>query len=175
MPIAAHDREFVPLAEAARALGETPENTRLRLLRKELVGEQRGKGRRWHVEAESLARLVDLRPARASVDRRIDQLTAEMREIAAEVEHLRTRAGTAEELHTVRRERDRYRAEASTMREAAIRANAAQRAAAKGFRDVLDALDYQADALTELLGPRSPEEFGDPTGATPDRHGPVGG
>jgi chromosome segregation ATPase len=153
--------EFVPLKIAAAALGESTENTRLRAKRGALVAKQRGRRNEWFIESKSLAKLLGDLGRTPRTAPAIDELAAEVRLLAAEVEALKGRASTSDdEVQSLRLERDRYRAEASTMRETAIRANAAQRAAAAGFRQVLEALEEQANALTELLGPRSPSEFG---------------
>jgi chromosome segregation ATPase len=153
-------KTWVPLKLAAEQLGENVETTRLRLVHRQLKGEKRG--RRWFVEPQALAKEVAERGGTRSPLARIDSLEANVGALAAEVERLgvefaelRDRPNDPTlELEVLRRERDRYRAEASTLREAAIRANAGQRSIAAGFRKVLDAVDENADALTELLGPR---------------------
>jgi chromosome segregation ATPase len=152
------DAVFVPLKEAARQLGETRERTRQRLIDRQLVGEQRGKKRLWFVDAKSLATVLEALGRVANDD--LAALAAEVKRLASEIAALKAaQSPSDQELGRLRGERDRYRAEAATMREAAIHANAAQRAAVESFRRLLDALEEQADAVTELLGPRSPEDL----------------
>ena len=133
-------------------------------------GEQRGPGRRWFIEPESLAELVVARGGATNADARIESLETKINSLTSELQHLRRELealradpsdpASASGFEVLRRERDHYRAEASTLREAAIRANAGQRLLAEGFRKVLDAIEENADALSETLGPRSPDDVG---------------
>jgi hypothetical protein len=56
-------------------------------------------------------------------------------------------------------ERDRYRSDAIAAREAALRLNAAAAEARAAAGSLLNALDAQADALTQLLTPGSPADL----------------
>jgi hypothetical protein len=61
-------------------------------------------------------------------------------------------------IRAIEADRDRYRADATTSREAALRVNAA----AKDLREVvgrlLGVLDEQSEALTQLLAPATPAD-----------------
>lgn len=168
--------DWVSLKQAAQQLDENAETTRLRIGRGELRGEQRGRGGRWFVEPQSLANLVSARggsqrpEARiGSLESKIDQLTSAVEQLRSDMQGLRSDPIEQRvDLETLARERDRYRAEASTLREAAIRANAGQRSMAEGFRKVLDAVDENANALSELLGPQSPADVGSHSGVEAD-------
>lgn len=100
------------------------------------------------------------------LEAKVDSLESTVRRLSA---HFDAVGGEPSESETVRQERDRYRAEASALREAAIRANAAQRSMADGFRRVLDAVEENADAMTEVLGPRSVSDLLDYAGPVAER------
>lgn len=159
-------KNWIPLKQAAQQLGENAETTRLRAVGRELVAEQRGRGRQWFIESQSLASLVSTRDGSQAPDARLDRLESKIDLLASGVEQLRAdvegvrgdRTDEGVNLDALGQERDRYRAEASTFREAAIRANAGQRAIVEGFRKVLDAVEENANALSELLGPQSPND-----------------
>jgi hypothetical protein len=158
---------WIALARAAEQLGENAETTRLRIGRRELKGEKRGRAGRWFIEPQSLARLVAARGGSRTADARfdllesrVDSLTTAVQELIARIQTLPSApADRTLEMGMLSRQRDRFRAEASTFREAAMRANASQRSMAAAFRLVLDALDENADALTEMLGPRDLDDL----------------
>jgi hypothetical protein len=62
-------------------------------------------------------------------------------------------------LAAIEDERDRYRAEAAAAKEVALRVNAAAREAGEGTRKLLEALELQADALSQFLAPGSPADL----------------
>jgi hypothetical protein len=59
----------------------------------------------------------------------------------------------------ISRERDRYRADAAAAREAVLRLAGVNRDAVGAARQLLDALDAQADAIAQLVGPGSPQDL----------------
>ena len=54
---------------------------------------------------------------------------------------------------------DRYRADAATSREAALRVNAAAKDLREVVRRLLGVLDEQSEALTQLLAPATPADI----------------
>lgn len=85
--------EFVPLKNAAALVGESAENTRLRLKNGRLAGEQRGGRKEWFVESKSLAKLLQDLGRRPSATAGIDELAAEVRRLAAAVDALKAQGG----------------------------------------------------------------------------------
>jgi hypothetical protein len=152
---------FVALKDAARLLGESTENTRLRLKSGILSGEQRGRQRRWFVDSNALATLARVLGRGPGALLTLGDLAEQLRLLRADVDAL-MRAPSAEgrDLERVEHERDTYRAEASTMREIAARTNAAQHASISAFRQILEALEEQSAALGEAIGPRTPGDLG---------------
>jgi hypothetical protein len=117
-----------------------------------LAGHKDARGR-WRIIEAGLP--VDL-PApvdQATLARRVDQL-------AKDIEAIRTeRADQAELMAAIARERDAYRAEASTARDVALRINASARDARTALRMLIDALDNQGEAVSQLLLPGSPADL----------------
>lgn len=152
--------EFVSAAEAARMLGVSSETIRKRLADGKLSGQRDAMGS-WRVERASaeawLAKFGQKKRPRLGDH---SALAAEVGRLAEAVDRLE-RDGTqsSEHLAAVTRERDRYRADASTMRETALQLNAAAQEANGALRQVLAILERQSAALGELLAPGSPQDL----------------
>jgi hypothetical protein len=83
-----------------------------------------------------------------------------LKEITVAVERLAARESAFEQLvEALQRERDRFRAEAASAKEAALRVNAAARDTDKAVRGLLEVLEAQADALTQLLAPSTADDL----------------
>jgi hypothetical protein len=88
------------------------------------------------------------------------ELAAEVQRLADAVRRLEGRErDPSGHLDALTRERDRYRADAATMREAALRLNALAGDACGAMRQTLEMLDQQRDALAQLLSPGSPQDL----------------
>jgi hypothetical protein len=136
------------------------ERTRKLIETGRLVGEQRGGRNQWFIDPQSLANEIAERGGPWETD--VDRLAAEVRGLVGRVVALEGSDLAGSSGARTAAARDQYRAEASTMREVAIRANAAQRAAIAGFRQMLEAMDEQTNLVSELLGPRTPADFDAP-------------
>lgn len=154
--------DWVPLSVAASTLRLGVERTRKLLADGPLLGEQRGGRNQWFVDPQSLAK--ELAERGGPWESELDRLIAEVHGLVGRVVALEASEWPSSAGARTAAERDHYRAEASTMREVAIRANAAQRAAIAGFRQMLEAMDEQANLVSELLGPRTPADLHAPTG-----------
>ncbi|HUX86329.1 MAG TPA: hypothetical protein VMW65_04955, partial [Chloroflexota bacterium] len=61
-------------------------------------------------------------------------------------------------VRAIEADRDRYRADAATSREAALRVNAAARDLRDVVQRLVGVLDEQSEALTQLLAPATPAD-----------------
>jgi len=150
--------DWIALKAAATKLRLGAEMTRKLAKNGQLVGEQRGGRNQWFIDPQSLANEIAERGG--PWEGEVEKLADEVRRLVGKVAALET-AGTGDP-HEARAasQRDQYRAEAATMREVAIRANAAHRAAVGGFRQMLEAMEEQTNLVSELLGPRTPVDLG---------------
>ena len=140
----------ISVSEAAELLGLSPQAVRDRVKNGGLGGEK--KGRYWYVNHADV--LSAPRPKRRSVSlHTIQEEIAELRERETERDQ-----GFRQILDVVERERDRYRAEAATAKEAALRVNAAASELRDAVFSLLQNTEQQSAALTQLLAPLTPEE-----------------
>lgn len=141
--------------EAATLLRVTPQTVRNWLANGKLQGVQEGPKRVWRVTEESVEAVRStttgtVLAAPLGGDPAVRQL----------LEQLLDRETSAERaLAAVERERDRYRADAATVREAALRVNGAAEELRRVIPGLLSVLDEQAGALAQLLGPTTPDEL----------------
>lgn len=147
--------DHIPAAQAAQQLRVTPQTVRNWLRDGQLEGAKRGT--RWFVERTSIElRELDAggpQTAGREIEDRLD-------EIAISVERLLSQESQSSQLlAAVERERDRYRAEAATSKEAALRVNAAAAEIDGAVRRLLKVLELQSGALEQLLAPSSPQDL----------------
>lgn len=145
------------VSQAASALGVSTETIRKWLKNGLLTGELATTGGRWRVDTASVHERIANFGQKSSRADDIAALSAKIEQIARDVDRLA--ADPSGDLETVTKERDKYRAEASTMRETALRLNAAAREVNGAVRQTLDVLEFQSEALSELLGPGSPQDI----------------
>jgi excisionase family DNA binding protein len=152
-----HDVTELRVSDAARRLSVTSQAVRDWIHAGHLPA--RKEGRLWLVREQDVDRLAAGRAAsqpRASTAGVEDRL----RELTEAVALLNEReAASAALVEALARERDRFRADAAASREAALRVNAAAREIDRAVRGLLDVLELQSDALTQLLAPASPEDL----------------
>lgn len=142
------------VTEAARELSVTPQTIRNWIRAERLEGKK--VGRAWVVSAAAVQREAQRAPRRERSGSTERQLAA----LVAAVERLEARSTTSEELlELTRRERDHFRADAATAREAALRVNAAAGEINAAVRHLLSILELQSDALTQLLAPATPGDL----------------
>jgi transposase-like protein len=143
------------VSEVARRLGVTSQAVRDWIRSGQIVA--RKSDRIWIVDGNSVecfaATRRDLKLAPARVEDRLRELTEAVAQLSAR------EAASAQLLRAVERERDRFRAEAAASKEAALRVNSAAREVDQAVRHLLEVLELQADALTQLLAPSSPEDL----------------
>jgi predicted DNA-binding protein (UPF0251 family) len=143
---------------AAAQVGVSTQTIRNWLRSSKLRGYQDDQGR-WQVELASLHG-QRTKPARESGEPPVDDLRREIQQIAAAVNALKLSEATSLRLvDSLERERDRYRAEASAAREAALSLVAAAREVDGAVRQTLRVLELQAEALVQLLAPGSPGDL----------------
>jgi excisionase family DNA binding protein len=144
------------VTQVARRLSVTQQAVRDWIRAGELAA--RKHGRIWLVDARDLERFAGTRPARQQPAS--DSVGDQLRELTEAVAQLGEReAASARLVEALERERDRFRAEAAASKEAALRVNAAAQEIDKAVRRLLEVLELQADALTQLLAPSSPDDL----------------
>lgn len=163
MPTAAPSGpEFITVTQAAQALEVSGETVRKRLASGDLKGE-RQTNRRWRVAKTSVdATLAKIGKKNFLPVGDAASLAAELQRLSEKVDQLEEHVRESDrELERVRAERDRYRSDASTLRATALHVQATANDAAGALRTVLASLeDAQAQALSAMLAPGSPQELG---------------
>jgi hypothetical protein len=144
----------------------TPQTVRNWIAGQRLAGWKQGNA--WVVDAASLEECAATRPAAAPPGSNPADVEEQLRELTAAVDRLAAReSDSALLLEAIRRERDRFRAEAASAKAAALRVNAAARETDKAVRQLLDVMEAQADALTQLLAPSTAADLMDNYGESP--------
>jgi hypothetical protein len=159
--------KYLTVAAAAGRLGVSDQTVRNRLRSGPLRGRQDASGY-WQVEAASVEEYRAAHPsAFADADLADSDVASRLEELGVKVDALLARdAATADlvaslqrERAALARERDHYRADAAAAKAAALDVNAAARGLDASVRPMLDVLERQRDALTQLLAPGSPEDL----------------
>lgn len=141
--------------EAAALLRVQPQTIRNWLASRKLEGRQEGPKRVWRVSRRSVETLTP-----AATGTSLSVSIASDPGVRQMLEQLIARETSAERvLAAVERERDRYRADAAAVREAALRVNGAAQELRRVIPSLLGVLDEQSDALVQLLGPMTPDEL----------------
>jgi Helix-turn-helix domain len=148
---------MISATDAAEALGVGQERARQLARSGELAGSIRGDDGCWRIPLASVearvaarGRRVAMRPVSAEDSAR---LTSAVQELTRRYE-----ASSAGQ-DAIERERDRYRSDAASIREAALRLNAAAQDVYDGVTSLLNALRGQSEALVQLIAPASPAEL----------------
>lgn len=144
----------VGTGEAAHRLGITQQAVRDRLRAGTLTG--RSEGRAWRVDVASLPTEGTRATPEATLDalvRRLDRIEERLGVLAAVQE------AAKESQEALVRERDRHHADAAAAREAALQLTGVTRDAVGASRQLLEALERQADAIAQLVGPGSPGDL----------------
>lgn len=140
-------------SEAATRLELTPQAVRDRIRAGSLAGRKDEHGR-WRVRADAVP------PPRALVSNDLSALTIRVEELERQLSTiLAAQAGDAGRVERLSAERDRFRSDAAAAREAAARLNIALAEVRATARSLLNALDAQSEALTQLLAPGSPADL----------------
>jgi hypothetical protein len=142
----------IGVTEAAARLGLTPQAVRDRIRAGVLPGGKDERGR-WRMPTAAVPSTPSAPPGTAAIVARLEQLSAEVSVLRD------AQARDARLVDEVSAQRDRYRADAASAREVALRLNVAVAEIRASARSLLDALDAQSDALTELLAPGSPADL----------------
>ena len=148
-------QDAVPVRVAAERLAVTGQTVRNMIRRGDLRG--RKEGRRWLVDGDDVERLAQEQPGSRREPPAAPPTVGELAEAVAEL--LRREAAASKLVTALERERDRFRADAAAAREAALRVNAVARETDQAVRHLLEVLELQSDALTQLLAPGSPEDL----------------
>jgi excisionase family DNA binding protein len=139
----------IGITEAAERLGLTTQAVRNRIRAGTLPGTKDERGR-WRIPSGAVPRAPLTAVIPDSLD---DRVAALERELGA------LREAQAHREADLQNERDRHRADAVAAREVALHLNAAVAEARAAAQSLLNALDAQADALTQLLTPGSPADL----------------
>jgi hypothetical protein len=151
----------VGIRTAATELGLSPQTIRNRIKAGQLDA-SKGPTGRWEIASASLDGYIAAygrgRQAKeANPDR---EVMHRLDELATSIDLLRKGHGASVGLlEAIERERDRYRAEAASAREAALRVVAAARDTYAAIEQLLPVLREQNDALAQLLAPGSPQDL----------------
>jgi hypothetical protein len=92
-------------------------------------------------------------PTLAGITERLAEIERRMSSMAA------AQDAAAASVDAIARERDRYRADAASAREAALHLASGTRDAVGAARQLLDALDAHAEAIAQLVRPGSPQDL----------------
>lgn len=119
-------------------------------------GIQTGPRQIWRVSAPSLQSFLGQRGKSPRADA-LSQTQSAVAKLISAVAELRDGGGASPALvASLERERDRFRAEAAAVREAALLVNSASRELYGAVRSMLEVMRQQGDALEQLLAPASP-------------------
>lgn len=153
------DEARVGVAQAAEELGLSSQRVRDLIRAGKLEACKRSNGR-WLIDATSFRSYLasgdaqkPRRPTHREIARRLNELSAA---VTALVESDRTSVSL---LDAVERERDRYRADAAAVREAALRLLASAEDTQNAVVTLLNVMRTQGDALAQLLAPGSPQDL----------------
>jgi excisionase family DNA binding protein len=150
---------LIRVSRVADHLRLSPQGVRDLIRAKKLRG-CKDPGGRWLVEASSVTEYLERYGRKKGGD--LGQLGVERRldELARSIDSLREAGAlSARLLAATERERDRYRADAATAREAALRLVAASQETNSAASELLGGLQRQQDALIQLLAPASPADL----------------
>lgn len=153
----------VGVGQAADALGVTTQTIRNWIGSNKLKA-SKGRNGRWQVDAASLRDCAQALDAAGNVRR---TASAESNEIALKLDRLSGEVTAMMEadrsserlLAAVERERDGYRADAASVREAALQLVAAADDTYQAVATLLKIMARQRDALSQLLAPGSPRDL----------------
>lgn len=148
--------DCISASTAASLLGVTSQTVRNWIRAGKLEGWQ-GTNGRWSVKRGSLdlADLSTKMPASGA-----DDLERRLSSLGQTVDALQNeRAAVQQTLEAVERERDRHRADAAALRDAAIRMNLMSRDVATAVRQMLDVLEQQSELVSQLLAPSTVSEL----------------
>jgi excisionase family DNA binding protein len=153
------DRPLLRVSVAAQRLGVTTQTVR-NWIRSGALPAHKDQGI-WVVDAESVERYAVERPERrghgastvGSIEERLTALTTMVTSL------VQRETATRELVEALQNERDRFRAEVATAKDAALRVNAAARETYAAVGELLAVLDRQADALAQLLAQASPQDL----------------
>lgn len=151
----------VGVGTAATELGLSPQAIRDRIRAGQLDA-SKGPTGRWEITSASIDGYIAAhgRRRRAGEADFNQEVMCRLDELATSIDLLRKdRGASVGLLEPVERERDRYRAEAASAREAALRVVAAARDTYAAIEQLLPVLREQNDALAQLLAPGSPQDL----------------
>ena len=166
------------VADAAAEFGVTAQAVRDRC-KKGLLAYKAVSSRKWLVDRGDVERYLSEHPGpRASSDaadrfRRVSEApsatsrppelpplaAAQLSRLSAAVRKLEDRSEDSSLIATLEWQRDHYRAEAAAISAAALSVNAAAQELRTVVVSLVAALDAQSDALSQLLGPASPQDM----------------
>jgi hypothetical protein len=153
-----HD-EMVRVGLVAEDLGLSPQGVRDLIRGGKLTGCKDPRGR-WLVEASSVAEYLERYGRKKPGDLGHPRIEQRLDKLARSIDSLREASALSARLLTAtERERDRYRADAATAREAALRLVAASQETNSAASELLGGLQRQQDALIQLLAPGSPADL----------------
>jgi hypothetical protein len=150
---------FIRVTPVARRLGLTSQGVRDLIRAKKLDGVKDPEGR-WLVTTKSLARYIAEHGTRTTTDPGIDRMERRLDDLARSVETLLESNGVGSKLLTAtERERDKHRAEAAAVREAALRLVASAQETNGAVQRLLGVMQRQEEALVQLLAPGSLDDL----------------
>lgn len=140
------------VTEVAERLGLTTQAVRDRIRAGTLPGTKDERGQ-WRIPSRAVPSTPGAAASPSSLDDRVAALEHELGTLR------NARDAQAHRQADLQRERDRHRADAVAAREVALHLNAAVTEARAAAQNLLNALDAQSDALTQLLTPGSPADL----------------
>jgi hypothetical protein len=115
---------------------------------------------RWLIDAASADAYLAVHGSRKRADTDMQQIERRLEELVQSVASLAESNGSAAQLlKATERERDKYRADSASVREAALRLVSAAHETNSAVSGLLSVLQQQQDALVQLLAPGSLDDL----------------
>jgi hypothetical protein len=150
---------LISSGQVASRLGVTPERVRQMLREGKLEGIQAPNGR-WQITCASVTGHLQKmgRTPRKDIADDLSALALQVQRLSESVDSLERREGAVGTFSAISRERDRYRADVTAMRGAALEIQASTTGLTEAVQQLLVVIERQANALGQLLAPASADD-----------------
>jgi hypothetical protein len=153
------DQTWMRVGAVAKDLGLSTQAVRDLIRSEKLAGSKDPEGR-WLIDAASTAAYLETHGRRKPDAASVEKIERRLDDLAQEVEALKkSSVGSVDLLAAAERERDRFRAEAATAREAALRLVGSAEEKSHVVEGLLKVLQQQEAAVLQLLAPASLDDL----------------
>lgn len=150
------ERTWISVSDAADQLGMSSQAVR-DLIRSNKLDGRKNASDRWRVDPNSLSRYISEHGRKERGASPVELLEQRLNELTRRVDSLQESTAEGSRLETAERERDRYRSDASTLREVARLYVEASEDTDAAVASLFAASRKHRDALAQLMRPGSPE------------------